>query len=245
MASVKEIRSVRNACLVVEAVGAHQPIGVSELARRTGVDKSAVHRLAVTLHGCGWLERDDGGRWRLAPTLASVVRGSAVESLVVSVRPYLEQARERSGETAMLVVPERERLVIVEAAESHHNLRVTATVGVEMPARNSSALRALAAHVPEHDLEAWRRVDPGLTGELLDAVRARGWAANDAEVIAESRGVAAALVTDGRPVASFVVCGPSTRFTRERIDEFGPLVAQLAAEWRDRAAAGGPPPTAP
>jgi DNA-binding IclR family transcriptional regulator len=236
MPSVKEIQSVRNACVVAEAVAAHQPIGVSELARRTGLDKSAVHRLAVTLHACGWLERGAGGRWRIAPTLAAVVRGSGVESLVVTVRPYLERARERSGETAMLVVPERERLVIVEVAESHHNLRVTATVGVEMPARNSSALRALAAHLPPRDLDAWRRVDPGLTDELLDAVRARGWAVNDAEVIAESRGVASALVTDGGPVASFVVCGPSTRFTRERIDEFGPLVAQLAAEWRERPA---------
>lgn len=235
MSSVKEIHSVRNAARVVETVAAHQPIGVSELSRRTGVDKSAVHRLAVTLHACGWLERDDDARWRIAPSLASIVHGSAVASLVTSARPHLERARERSGETAMLVVAERQRLVIVEVAESHQNLRVTATVGVEMPARNSSALRSLAAHLPPTELEAWRGVDGGLTDELLDDVRRRGWAVNDAEVTAGSRGVASALLADGRPVAALVLCGPSTRFSHERLDELGPLVAQLAAEWQDGA----------
>ena len=235
MSSVKEIQSVRNAATVVAAVAGRQPVGVSELSRITGVDKSAVHRLAVTLHACGWLERDDDARWRVAPTLGAVLRASAVDSLVASVQPYLERARQRSGETAMLVVPERRRLVIVEVAESHQNLRVTATVGVEMPARNSSALRALAAHLPDAELDGWRRVDPGLADERLDEIRRRGWAANDAEVDDESRGVAAALLGDGRPLASFVVCGPSTRFTHERIDELGPLVAELATEWHDRA----------
>ena len=51
MTSVKEIKSVRNVCAVLEAVAQHQPIGVSDLARITGIDKSGAHRLAVTLSG--------------------------------------------------------------------------------------------------------------------------------------------------------------------------------------------------
>lgn len=232
MSSVKEIRSVRNACSVMEAVAERQPIGVSELSRVTGVDKSAAQRLAVTLHAAGWLERTVDGRWRVAPALAVTMRSSASASLIAGTGPYLEEARERSGETAMLVVAEGERLVIAEVAESHHNLRVTASPGSEMPAPRSSALRALAAHLSGDEVTRWRQLDPGLTDELLDEVRERGWAVNDAEVIAESRAVAAALRSpSGESVASLVICGPSTRFGRADLDEFGALVARLAGEW--------------
>jgi DNA-binding IclR family transcriptional regulator len=233
MSSVKTIQSVRNACRMLEAIARAQPIGVSELARTTGIDKSAAHRLAITLHGAGWLDRRADGRWAVAPALAAIVSEAARASLIDDVRPLLERARDATGETAMVVVPEGARLRIVAVAESQQNLRVTATAGVEMPARNSSALRALAAHFDAVELAAWRVVDPGLTDELLDLVRTRGWSVNDAELIPQSRGVAAALVSsDGSPLAAFVVCGPSTRFHRADVDDYGTIVASIAAEWK-------------
>ena len=236
MSSVKEIQSVRNACRVLEAIARTQPVGVSEVARSSGIDKSAAHRLAITLHAAGWLDRTEDGRWRIAPTLISTIRESGTISLLESVRPLLEAARDYTGETAMLVVPEAGRLMIADVVESRHNLRVSATVGAEMPARRSSALRALAAQLPEHELATWRRVDPDLTDSALTAIRARGWACNDGEVIPDTAAVGAALRrADGLPVASLVLCGPSSRFNRERMPELGDVVARLAATWPGRA----------
>jgi DNA-binding IclR family transcriptional regulator len=238
MSSVKEIQSVRNACRVLEAIAQAQPVGVSELARMTGVDKSATHRLAVTLHAAGWIERRGDGQWAIAPSLSTIASHAARSSLVDDVRPLLIRARETTGETAMAVVPEGTLLRIVAVAESRQNLRVTATEGVEMPARNSSALRVLAAHCTPAELEMWRTIDPGLHDELLDGVRTRGFAVNDAELISESRGVAAALLaTDGTPLAAFVVCGPSTRFTHAAVDDHGAVVAAIADEWSTRTGA--------
>src|SRR5262249_3964736 len=111
MSSVKEIQSVRNACRVLEAIARTQPVGVSEVARSSGIDKSAAHRLAITLHAAGWLDRTEDGRWRIAPTLISMIRESGTVSLLDSVRPLLEAARDDTGETAMLVIPEAGRLM--------------------------------------------------------------------------------------------------------------------------------------
>lgn len=232
MSSVKEIQSVRNACRVLEAIARTQPVGVSDLARAIAIDKSAAHRLAITLHAARWVDRTEDGRWSIAPTLISTIRESATRSLIRSVRPLLEAARDQTGETAMLVVPKADRLMIVDVVESHHNLRVSATVGAEMPARRSSALRALAAHLRLEELAPWRRIDPELTDTALETIRRRGWAFNDGEVIPETGAVGAALCrADGIPVASFVLCGPSSRFNRERLPELGNLVARLAATW--------------
>jgi IclR family transcriptional regulator, acetate operon repressor len=236
VSSVKEIQSVRNACRVLEAVAQAEPVGVSELARTIGIDKSAAHRLAITLHAAGWLDRRRDGRWAIAPTMSAIVAGAARRSLVHDVRPLLERARDETGETAMVVVAEGTTLRIVAVAESQQMLRVTATPGVEMPARNSSALRALAAHLGPVELDAWRRIDPGLTEDMLDHVRTRGWSVNDAELIPESRGVAAALLArDGSPIAAFVVCGPSTRFRHADAEGHGALVASIAGSWNARA----------
>jgi IclR family acetate operon transcriptional repressor len=233
MSSVKEVRSVANACRVLEAIADRQPVGVSELAQVTGIDKSAAHRLAITLHHAGWLDRRANGRWSISPSLSTLVRDGTRSSLIDTVRPLLERARAATGETAMAVVAEGTHLRIVAVAESRQNLRVTATPGVEMPARDSSALRAIVPYLDDERLTAWRSVDPGLTDELLEEVRVRGWSYNDAELIPESRAVGVALrAPDGEPVAAFVICGPSTRFGHAQLDEYGPLVASLAEEWQ-------------
>ncbi|GFP46533.1 hypothetical protein C3469_01735 [Mycobacterium kansasii] len=230
--SVKEIQSVRNACRVLEFIASRQPVGVSDIARATGIDKSAVHRLAVTLNGAGWLDRTAEARWTISPMLSGTFSKSATHSLTEAARPLLEHARDQTGETAMLVIPDGERLLIAAIAESHHTLRVSVRAGVEMPARSSSALRILAAHASPADLAVYRQVDPELTENALGAARERGWAVNDAELSDDTRAVGAALLgAEGKPVGALVLCGPTTRFTRRDIEPFGKLVATLAAGW--------------
>lgn len=232
MSSVKEVQSVRNACLLIEEVARQQPTGVSDLARATGIDKSAAHRLAVTLNSAGWLRRTADGRWYLAPGLLAVLRGSASMSLAESARPLMEAARDATGETAMVVVPEGHRLMIADVVESPHTLRVAVPVGTEMPAKSSSALRAIAARLPADQLPAWHRVDPELTDDILRITRDRGWGLNDNEVADGTRAVGAALCrADGTPVAALVVVAPSTRFDRDLIPRYGELVARLADDW--------------
>src|SRR5687767_6168669 len=114
MSSVKEIQSVHNACALLEAIVERQPVGVSELARVTTIEKSAVHRLAVTLHRAGWLDQTDDGRWQIAPTLGRLVRRGSTHTLTSTVRPVMEKLRDQSGETVMLVAIEHGRLLVLD-----------------------------------------------------------------------------------------------------------------------------------
>lgn len=234
MTTVKEIQSVKNACRVLEVIARRQPVGVSDIARSTGIDKSAAHRIAVTLHASGWLDRTESGQWFLTTHVLSTVGEGAATSLVQRTRGLMEAARNRSNETAMLVVPDGSRLIIAAAVESRHSLRVSVTVGSEMQSRSSSALRAMAPRLSVTQLEAWRRIDPGLTDELIETTRERGWGMNDGEVVDGTKAVGAALCDrGGLPIAALVLVGPSPRFDRERIPELGALVAELAGRWND------------
>jgi DNA-binding IclR family transcriptional regulator len=230
VSSVKQIRSVRKACALVEAVAERQPLGVSELARLTGIEKSAAHRLAVTLHGAGWLDRTGDGRWQIAAALGRLARRAATAALTATLRPRMEALRDRTGETVMLVAIDHARLMVHEVVESRHALRISAPVGSELPLVRSSAARAIAAHLPPEDLAALRRAHPALdTDQALAAVRRRGWAMNDREIVADARVVGApVLALDGYPLAALIVCGPTSRITVARMKHYGELVAKAA-----------------
>lgn len=87
MSSAEEDRTVLNACVVFNAISRMQPVGISDLAHATAIDKNAVHRVAVTLNGAGWVTRTADGRWSVAPRLMSLICQPATESLVCQVHP--------------------------------------------------------------------------------------------------------------------------------------------------------------
>jgi IclR family acetate operon transcriptional repressor len=228
VSSVKEIRSVRNACALVEAVAERQPSGVSELARATGIEKSAAHRLAVTLHRAGWLDQTRDGRWQIAAALGQLTRRAATAALAATMRPRMEALRDRTGETVMLVAIDHGRLIVHEVVESRHALRISAPVGSELPLLRSSAARAIAAHLPPEELAALRRSHPSFDNDqALAATRRRGWAMNDREIVADARVVGAPiLAVDGYPLAALIVCGPASRITQALMRRYGELVAK-------------------
>ncbi|MFB4314745.1 IclR family transcriptional regulator [Actinomadura sp. 21ATH] len=233
MSTVKQVRSVRNACALVEAIAAGQPVGVSELARRTGLDKSAAHRIAVTLHEAGWIRPAAGPatRWELAPAFVGLARAGGAASLAAAARPLMERLRDDSGETVLLAVRDGDRLVVAEAVESRRPVRLSMAPGADMPVPGSAAARAIAAHLPAGEVARLRAVHPGFDGDAaLERVRGRGWSTNDEEVQEGARAVSAALLgRDGYPLGALVVCGPSDRMPPARMRECGELAAAAAA----------------
>ncbi len=226
------MKAVRNACAVLEAVAAHQPIGVSELARLTGVDKSAVQRLAVTLHAAGWLRPHPAPptRWELSPA-NPVLRGAATWSLEALARPAMERLRDLSRETVILVTLSEGRLVLAAAVESRQPIRLSPTVGLVLPFEGSSSAAAIAAHLPVEERRRLQAVHPGLSDPMLDAVRKRGWAANDREVAEGVRAVASPLLaSDGYPVGAIAVCGPATRVGTDDLPALGAMVTEAARQ---------------
>jgi IclR family acetate operon transcriptional repressor len=216
---------------MLEAIAERQPLGGSELARATGIDKSAAHRLAVTLHRARWLDRTHEGRWRIAPALARLALRASTATLVSELRPRMEALRDETGETVMLVAIEDARLRVREVVESRHPLRIAAPVGSALPLIRSSAARAIAAHLPPDELAALRRAHPALDDDsALARVRRCGWAVNDREIVEEARVVGAPVLSaDGYPLAALIVSGPTSRISAARMKQLGPLVARAAS----------------
>ncbi len=101
------LSSVTSALLVMKAFSAEEAeIGISSLAKRLGLAKSTVHRLAVTLAAEGFLEQNpDTGRYRLGLSLFTLGALARRRMDVSNVsRPLLGVLRDKFQEAATLAI---------------------------------------------------------------------------------------------------------------------------------------------
>lgn len=215
---------------IVDGEGA--PLSVSELALKTGRDKSQVSRALSTLADAGILDRDLASRgymigWRLH-TIAAQSREARLAALS---RPYLRQLASTYGETAEIVVLRAGETIIIASEASRHALAPYTRVGAAGPAASSSTSRAILATEPPEFAAAWLTPEriaeaPGLrynTPETFATEVARAREAGYAIVIDEfEEGVVgcSAPIRDagGIAIAALGITAPKFRFEDSLVD---------------------------
>jgi IclR family acetate operon transcriptional repressor len=218
---------------VLEAVARHQPVGVSELARLLGADKSAVQRAIMTLADDGWISTAPGlaSKWQLTAHILAVAHMShARDDLRQRARRALERLREESGETVLLTVPDVRRFVIVESLESQQMLRTAPRVGLSVSPRGTATGRAILPYMsPEEQLDfLGEEPDAAMQAEFAATLK-RGYSVSAGDVVEGSTNIAAPIFeVDGRPVGAVVVSGPSDRLSPRHYARIGALVLDTA-----------------
>jgi IclR family KDG regulon transcriptional repressor len=229
MSSDYTLSSVRNAARLLCAFTATDTeLGVGELARRLGLAKSTVFRLLSTLAQERLVEKNPRtGKYRLGLKVYEL--GAIVAThldLHEAVATYIDELRNRTGETVHVAILDGDEVVYIERRESPQTLRLWGRVGHRNRAHRTSTGKVLLAYLPPDELERVlaRRpldaktphtiTDPQVLKRELEAIRRRGWAQNVNE---SEEGVAsvAAPIRDatGSVVAAISVAGPTLRFT--------------------------------
>lgn len=233
--SVKTSGTLARGLRVVEAIAAHQPIGLTDLSRLLDEDKSALQRTLATLHDTGWIRPlpDSPPRWQVS-VKPLVVAGHALTSsaLPVRARPLLGSLRDATGETAHLALVDDATIAVVDVAEGKQIVRTALQVGQVHPPETSAAGRAICAQLAP-DARTALASDPEalLSDDQYVEIRRRGWSLCEGAVQAGSTSIAAAVLdAQGIPTAAVVVSGPDTRLTADRYAEVGALVRDAAAE---------------
>ncbi len=124
-------------------------LSLAELAERTGLVKSTIMRLAISLVEHGYLAREDDGAYRLD---AEVLRLGTIYTqsfrLDAHVIPVLEELVARTGETAAFYVRRGEQRLCLYRVDSPHLLRMHVRVGDALPLDNSAIAQVLRAFSP-------------------------------------------------------------------------------------------------
>jgi IclR family KDG regulon transcriptional repressor len=237
------LSSVANSIRLIKAFSDDEyEIGISNLAKRLGLAKSTVHRLASTLIDAGMLEQNpENGRYRLG--LALFELGSLVRrkmDVSSEAKPYLKMLREKTGETVHLAILDHASVLFINNLESEHAVRMSVNVGVRAPAHCTAVGKALLAFQAPETIEQLLRDDLiGRTPKTISAaaelrqdlatVRARGYAVDDEELETGLRCIAAPIRDHtGGVVASTSVAGPAQRMTKKALLAFAPDVLAAA-----------------
>jgi DNA-binding IclR family transcriptional regulator len=215
----------------------------TELARRTGIPRPTVTRLAATLVTLGLLRQErDGERYALASGVLSLGRAFLVGLDVRAVaRPHMQQLAEQFGGSVYLAVRDGLEMVLIEACRARASmLAARLDVGSRVPMANSALGRAyLAAIGPTERTQLietlritkgneWTLLSSGLSLALEEAQRS-GWTISAGEFHREINSVSVPLAGPDGEVMALNTGGGAYLFAPERLrDEIAPRLAEMA-----------------
>lgn len=200
---------------------------LAELSVALETPKSSLLNLLRPLVGDGYLTHG-AGRYLLGPMLFRLAADILSQwKLPRLIRPYMEEVLERTGETVVLCVLDRDAEVVtyVEVIESNQAVRFSTSVGKTRPLYCTAAGRVLLAFSDKPWREAYmkhvnlKRMTPTTTTSRpalvrkLEEVRKTGVSLSYGEA---NQGLTALSVplfgANGDVVAALMVAGPSERF---------------------------------
>ncbi|MET9199323.1 IclR family transcriptional regulator [Gordonia sp. NPDC003585] len=215
-----ELGSIARAVRVLDAVGAAElGMGVSEIARQTGISKSSAQRIAVELVENGLLERD-GTRYRLGLHLFELgQRVPRRRDLRDAAAPFMHDLREATGHSVHLAVLDGTSVVYLDVLRSPSAPPLPTRAGGRWPAHGTGIGKAILAFSSADVVDrvvagGLRRLsertitNPGLFAAELARIRERGVSYDLEESRAGVACVASPVVgSDGQVVAGISVSG--------------------------------------
>jgi DNA-binding IclR family transcriptional regulator len=198
---------------------------LAELHQRLGLPKSTVHTIATTLAHHGYLERDPATRrYQLGAALLELAHYVPNQPRLPDLaRPHLLRLRDALGETAALGVYIAGHATLLEIAESHQMITISAPIGKRLPldagcfgklylaTLDEAALGELLAHRPPRAYTSRTIAEPQRLHAELQTVRAQGYAIDDQEYLDDVWAAAAPVWQGQRLAAAVAVIGIARR----------------------------------
>lgn len=235
----QSVKSLFKMLEVLEAFSSSEPeLSVVEIARRTGLPRTTVHRIVDSLRSVGFLEQDASrDRYRLGLKLFEL-GGNALTNLPLyrEAPPFVDTLAKLSGEDVHLCIFEGAQMVFVNRRNQvarPHNTVITMEAS---PCHSTGVGKAALAFQSEAVIDRVIRaglarftpntiVEPKRLKAELAAIRSRGYSIDDCEHEPELRCVGAPIRNSaGRVFAAISASGPSRRVTTERVPELAKMV---------------------
>lgn len=244
------VQAVERALTLLEVLAqAGGQLPITELASRSGLSLSTVHRLLASLLARRYVSQAPDRRYALGTALLPL--GDAATTLLGSwAVPFLTRLAHDSGETSNLAVLEDDRVTYVAQAPGRHRMRMFTEVGRRVLPHSTAVGKVLLAWRGEdHVRGVVERLGlPGRTPRTLTtlpaflaelaAVRERGWAVDDEEEEVGVRCLAVPVGPGPGAVAAVSVSAPASRLDHgqpEVVEALRRTAADLARMLEGRA----------
>jgi IclR family pca regulon transcriptional regulator len=211
------VQAFERGLAVIKAFDGDQPeLTLSEVAKKSGINRAAARRFVLTLEKLGYI-RADGRCFSLTPKVLELgFAYLSTLSLPEVAVPHLRQLAAAVGESSYLSLLDGDEIVCVATVPVRRIWSASFTVGTRLPALATAAGRVLLADHDDGWLEAFlasTSVAPFTSYTITDreslraelrAIRRQGWALVDQELEDGIRTVAAPVHDENSKVAATV-----------------------------------------
>ena len=209
------------------SAGTDHELTLSDVARRTGMPKTTVHRLLATLVDIGALDVE-AGRFRISLSMLPIVTASPEAAVRSTAMPYLLALHRAVGHTIHLCVLRGSDVVYLEKLHGPESRLFPTDVGMSLPAHCTAVGKSLLAASDQDadSIPTVRRmtgltersvVDPIAIRASLAQIRQRGIATDVDESVLGRSCVARPIMVAGMPVAAVSVGYPTTSEPRTHL----------------------------
>lgn len=210
---------------------AESPLGLTELGRRSNINKTTVYRILTALQQRFYIQQTNDLKYKLGPAWhqIGIASGGETSSAMARIRQTLVPLLNAHNETVHLsVYLPLGRAVYIDVLESRQALRTSSRIGTIAPAYCISTGKALLAHQRPEEITAVLQSMHSFTNHTiknpenmlthLREIRSLGYSINRQEYQAEVCGVAIPLFSShGEVFAAIGYCVPAIRFTDTRV----------------------------
>jgi IclR family KDG regulon transcriptional repressor len=230
------------------------------VAGRSRLPVSTVHRFLANLEGAGFLNCTGDGVYHLGITCFAIGQAALGQLDIRRVSlPYLQELNRQTRETIHLTVRHGLSAVYVEKLDSPEQLRIHSRIGAAVPLYCTAVGKVMLAHMPDDEREkvlpqlGLQRHTPNTVGNLqelqteLHRVRKNGYACDLEEHELHIRCVAAPIWDHvGGVNASLSITAPVVRMPVTRLRQLAALIQtaglQISRELGYRTAGHSSPP---
>ncbi len=222
----------------------HTSLGLTELAERTGLEKSAAQRLSNTLHKIGYLDKDPQTR-RFRPSLKFLELANAywwADPLVQLAMPKLIELGQRVQERVNLARLDGGEIVYVVRIPTQLTRFEAMIAGRRLPALTTSGGRTMIARMPAAErrkaVKTWPLVamtpkttmDRNKIAASIEEAVVAGYSLTVSENMLNEIALAAPILDhDGRPVAAVQCSMSSLKWSIDKVRrEIAPRLIEVA-----------------
>jgi DNA-binding IclR family transcriptional regulator len=224
--------------------GLERELSVLQIARRTALPRTTVHRLVDSLRAVGFLEQEArGGNYRLGLRLFGLGNAALINMpLHREAAPFVDTLAKLSGETVHLCVFDGSQMVFVERGHERARPHNVVTTMEATPCHSTGVGKAALAFQPPAviervigcGLQRFTRntiVSPEALHLELATIRRRGYAIDDCEHEPDLTCIAAPIRnSSGRVFAALSISGATRRMESHRREDLVALVTSHARQ---------------
>jgi DNA-binding IclR family transcriptional regulator len=132
----------------------NEPMGISDISGRLGLNKSTVFNIGHTLTDLNILENQGDGKFVFGTRFYILANMASKRSALIQVaHPYLETINEKTKLTAFLGLRSDRRAMLIDKVDSAYGVKVSAEIGMQMPVLAGAGIKAMLAQLPDEEID--------------------------------------------------------------------------------------------